>query len=89
MWVLDRYARHWLGWFVVCSVAALRYLGFAKILLSLLVAAPAVAVRLSSVGTRFAFVVLVACIEAFALWLPVHHLNSLRACWPSWQPGSR
>ena len=48
------------------SVAALRYLGFAKILLSLLVAAPAVAVRLSSVRTRFAFVALVARIEAFA-----------------------
>ena len=87
MWLLDRYARHWLGWFVVGSVAALRYLGFVEILLSLLVAAPAV--RLSSVRTRCAYVVLVASIEAFDLWLPVRHLNSLRACWPSWRSGSR
>jgi hypothetical protein len=53
-----------------CCVWAVR-LGFAEILLSCFIAAPAVAVRPSRVSTRFAFVVVVACIEAFALWLPV------------------
>ena len=40
-----------------------------EILLSGLVAAPAVSVRLSGVSTCFAFVMFVARIEAFALWL--------------------
>jgi hypothetical protein len=60
-----------------------------EIPLSGFVAPPAIAVRLSSFGTRCALVMFVIRIEAFALYLPIRHLNSPRPCRPVTQRGIR